>query len=81
MHLIDSANAMERLAGGADALLEKFAWLPTWHDATAWLDDRGVPRQALVAALQDAVDNDRSDLEAIYGLILETLEQPADRSA
>jgi len=78
VHLIASANAMERLAGGEEDLREKFAWLPTWADARDWLDEHDVPRQAVVAALQDAIENDRTDREAIYDLILETLERAAD---
>ena len=78
VHLISSANAMERLAGGAEDLHEKFAWLPTWEDAREWLDERKVPRQAVVAALEDAIEHDRTDREAIYGLILETLERAAE---
>ncbi len=81
VHLISSTNAMERMAGGADDLHEKFAWLPTWDDARAWLDEHGVPRQDVVAALQDAVENDSSDREAIYHLILKTLERAADERA
>jgi len=81
VHLISSANAMERLAGGADDLHEKFAWLPTWDDARSWLNERNVPRKAVIAALQDADEHDRTDCEAIYGLILETLERAADERA
>jgi len=81
VHLISSANAMERLAGGAEDLHEKFAWLPTWADAREWLDERRVPRQAVVAALQRAIDEDQTDREAIYYLILETLERAADERA
>lgn len=81
VHLISSANTMEQLAGGADDLHDKFAWLPTWADARAWLDQQDVLRQAVVDALQDAVENDRTDREAIYGLILETLERAADERA
>jgi len=81
VHLISSANAMERLAGGADDLHEKFAWLPTWDDARSWLNERNVPRKAVIAALQDADEHDRTDREAIYGVILETLERAADERA
>jgi hypothetical protein len=81
VHLISSANAMERLAGGADDLHEKFAWLPTWDDARSWLNERKVPRKAVIAALQDADEHDRTDREAIYGLILETLQRAADERA
>ncbi len=78
VHLISSANAMERLAGGADDLREKFAWLPTWDDARSWCEERKVPRQKVVTALQNAIENDLSDREAVYGLILETLERAAE---
>jgi len=81
VHLISSANAMERLAGGAEDLREKFAWLPTWADAREWLDQREVPRQAVFEALQAAIENDRTDREAIYGLILETLDRAAEKNA
>jgi len=81
VHLISSANAMERLAGGAEDLHEKFAWLPTWDDARSWLDESNVPRKAVIAALQDADEHDRTDREAIYGVILETLERAADERA
>lgn len=81
VHLISSANAMEQLAGSAEELHEKFAWLPTWADARAWLDEHEVPRQAVVKSLQNAIENDRTDREAVYGLILETLERTADERA
>ena len=81
VHLIASANAMERLAGGADALSERFAWLPTWDDARQWFEENNVPRQAVVAALENAIEKDLTDREAVYGLILETLERAAEERA
>lgn len=81
VHLIASANAMERLAGGEDALRERFAWLPTWDDATSWFEENNVPRKAVVAALEGAIDKDLTDREAVYGLILETLERAAEERA
>jgi hypothetical protein len=81
VHLISNANTMEQQVGRADNLHDKFAWLPIWADARAWLDQQDVPRQAVVDALQDALENDRTDREAIYGLILETLERAADERA
>lgn len=77
VHLISSTNAMATLAGGDDSLQERFAWLPTWHDARAWLDDSGVDPQAVVEALQRAIDNDLTDLEALYELMLATLDDAA----
>ena len=76
VHLISSPNAMARTVGGEDNLLKRFAWIPTWADAREWLDDRGVERERVVAALEQAIGSDRTDLEAIYGLILEVLESP-----
>ena len=76
VHLISSPNAMARTVGGDENLLKRFAWLPTWADARDWLDDRGVAREQVVTALEKGIANDRTDLEAIYGLILETLESP-----
>ena len=76
VHLISSPNAMARTVGGDENLHKRFAWLPTWADARDWLDDRGVAREQVVTALEKGIANDRTDLEAIYGLILETLESP-----
>ena len=81
VHLIASANAMEQLAGGADALSERFAWLPTWDDARLWFEENNVSRRAVVAALENAIENDLTDREAMYGLILETLERAAEERA
>ncbi|NKB87587.1 MAG: hypothetical protein GKS06_05150 [Acidobacteria bacterium] len=78
VHLISSPNAMARTVGGDESLHERIAWLPTWSDARAWLDDHGVPRGRVVEALQSAIDDDLSDLEAIYGLILESLDKPEE---
>ena len=65
------------LAGGSDSLQERFAWLPTWHDARAWLDENDVNPQAVVDALQRAIDDDLTDLEALYELMLETMDSAA----
>jgi hypothetical protein len=81
VHLISSANAMEQLAGGAEDLHQKFAWLPTWDDAREWFAERAVPRQAVIAALQNADEHDLTDRMAVYGLILDTLERAADERA
>ncbi len=80
VYLVSSPNAMERLVGGADDLHAKFAWLPTWADLSAWLEMRGVTRHKVVTALDTAVKDDRSDLEAIYGVVMEALA-PVEESA
>lgn len=76
VHLISSPNAMARTVGGEEQLLKRFAWLPTWADAREWLDDHSVARERVVGALENAIENDHTDLEAIYGVILEELETP-----
>ena len=53
VHLISSTNAMESQVGGAESLQERLAWLPTWHDARAWLRENGVDRGAVVRASGD----------------------------
>lgn len=81
VHLIGSTNAMESQVGGPDMLLERFAWLPTWHDARAWLSDHGVERAAVVRALEEGDESGRTDLEIVYELMLATLERPASEEA
>jgi hypothetical protein len=78
--LISSPNAMERLVGGADDLHARFAWLPTWSDARDWLDARGASRQSVVDALQAAVASKRSDLEAIYSVVLANLAAAGEKA-
>jgi len=81
VHLISSTNAMESQVGGADSLRERFSWLPTWHDARAWLSDNGVDRSAVIRALEQDADSDQTDLEIVYELMLRTLERPTSEEA
>ncbi len=77
VHLMTSRNALETIAGGADALREGFTWLPTWYDARRWLADYGVSHERVLKAWSKGLEQGQSDHEALYWLMLEELERHA----
>jgi len=45
------------------------------------LDEHDVARASVVEALRAAIEDDRTDLEALYGLMLDTLERSTEARA
>jgi len=77
--LIDSTNVFESMAGGQEEMFENFVWLPTWEECRAWLKERGVDDDTVMRSWKDGIAAGISDRQAMYQLILRTLEGSAAR--
>ena len=77
VYMITSLSAFIAAAGGNDPdVLDRFAWLPTWEDARAWLRDRGVERDQVIETLRG--DDEASDRELLYQLMVQRLDRMAE---
>lgn len=64
-----------RLAGGYHQLKTQWTWLPAWEDGCQWLHKRGKNNaEILDRARETSVDDGLSPREALYGLIISTLQ-------
>jgi hypothetical protein len=81
VYLIESPNAVAASVGGSDELEESFVWLPTWENCRAWLADRGMTGEDLVAALASGLADGLTDREALYRRMLDLLESPDEETA
>ena len=74
VYVINSTNEYETIAGGPSKLQERFVWLPTWEDARAWLEDRGVSAGAVFRAWNESQNAGATDRQVLYGLMLDLLK-------
>jgi hypothetical protein len=74
VYLINSPNEFASHVGGEAALLERFTWLPTFEDAVDWLREAGIDDDKILDAWRSARDEGRTELEAVYRLMLEILD-------
>lgn len=72
--LIHSTNAFEAMIGGQEEMFENFVWLPTWEDCRAWLEEKGVSDARVLRAWKAGLQDDLTDRETLYRLMLEVLD-------